>query len=207
MNSSSFVSPSFTPPNCRMPSRMSLGNSSCSGRRATPTTSNSAGKRPDCSRWKRAGSSLRLVKSPDAPKITTTVGSGIRSALCAAFKSSGENFTSVVAMELAPCSQCDALCPDADCQAQPLQRLHALCLILIANCVNSQSFRRLAVALAVVDKSHFLRIALQHVERQLEDFGIRLAQPQIAGTEENIEVQAQGEALDPIIVQFPGLVV
>src|ERR1700722_4040244 len=163
-----------------MPSRMSLGNSSWRGLRATPTTAKSEGRRPDCSRWKSAGRSLRLVKSPDAPKMTTIVGSGIRSALCAAFKSSGENFTSIVAMDWL-LAQLFCLCPYAGIKSQSLQRLHALCFILIANRVNSQGICCIAVSLAIVDKSNFLSIALQHIKRQLKEFWVGLAQSQVAG--------------------------
>ena len=99
------------------------------------------------------------------------------------------------------------LCSYAGVKTKPLQRLHALCFILIADCVNSQSLRRIAVTLAVVDKSHFLGIALQHVKRQLKDFRVRLAQAQVAGTEENIEISAQLEALDTVVVELPSLVV
>src|SRR5580698_8714388 len=106
--------------------------------------------------------------------MTTAVGSGMRSALCAAFRSSGENCTSVVAM--GSCSLLAKWClsPYAGIKSQPLQRLHALCFILIADCVNSQLFRRLAVLGPVVDKGYFSGITLQDIKRQLEDFGVRL---------------------------------
>src|ERR1700722_1873829 len=165
-----------------MPSRMSFSNSPCKGRRATPTTENSSGNRFDCSRWKSAGKSLRLVRSPEAPKITTAVGSGIRSALCAAFRSSGVNFTSIVAMALAPSLTLGWLCPYAAAQAQTLERLRTLTFILILDCMDSQTFSCCAVPGTVIDESHFFRIPLQHIQRQLKNFGVWLAQPQVAGT-------------------------
>ena len=47
-------------------------------RRATPTTAKSSGTRPDWPNWYSAGNSLRLVRSPEAPKMTAMQGSGIR---------------------------------------------------------------------------------------------------------------------------------
>jgi hypothetical protein len=76
---SSLGSPASTPPNSTMPARMSAANSSPSGRRATPTMAKLWAAGPPASRWKSAGSSLRLVRSPDAPKITRIPASGILS--------------------------------------------------------------------------------------------------------------------------------
>src|SRR4029453_1952565 len=45
------------------------------GRRAEPTTANWRDRRSSFAKLYRAGMSLRLVKSPDAPKITITQGS------------------------------------------------------------------------------------------------------------------------------------
>src|SRR5918994_5523392 len=50
--------------------------------REIPTTANSSGSRLWAARSYRAGTSLRAVKSPDAPKITMTPGSGTRGSLC-----------------------------------------------------------------------------------------------------------------------------
>src|SRR5215210_7272215 len=50
--------------------------------REIPTTANSSGSRLWAARSYRAGTSLRAVRSPDAPKITTTPGSGTRGSLC-----------------------------------------------------------------------------------------------------------------------------
>jgi hypothetical protein len=76
--------------------------------------------------------------------------------------------------DLAPCSQSGGLGPYAGIKSQPFQRLHALCLILIADGVNSQRFRGFAVLWPIVDEGHFFRISLQDVKRQFEDFGFRL---------------------------------
>ncbi len=85
------------PPCSTMPARISAANSSPSGRRATPTMANSRGSSPACSRWKSAGSSLRLVRSPDAPKITRIPGSGILSTPCGTReRSSGRTFIWIV---------------------------------------------------------------------------------------------------------------
>src|ERR687890_2041205 len=50
--------------------------------RETPTTANSSGNLLWAARSYRAGTSLREVRSPDAPKITMTPGSGTRGSLC-----------------------------------------------------------------------------------------------------------------------------
>ena len=81
MKGFSFGSSASTPPPFTMPSSMSAANVAEISRRATPTTANASGSKPSCSRWNNAGSSLRFVKSPDAPKITTMQGSGTRSCL------------------------------------------------------------------------------------------------------------------------------
>jgi hypothetical protein len=49
--------------------------------RATPTTPNSAGIRLCRARFSTAGPSLRAVRSPDAPKITTAAGGALRSSI------------------------------------------------------------------------------------------------------------------------------
>src|SRR5579862_2412668 len=90
-----------TPPNCTIPSRISWANSSPRGRRATPTIANFSGRRPFCSRWKRAGSNLRLVRSPDAPKMVMITGSGTRSPPRGTWeRSSGLTFIWIVAMTI-----------------------------------------------------------------------------------------------------------
>src|SRR5688500_14080897 len=48
--------------------------------RATPTTENAVGRRRRAARRSTAGSSLRAVRSPDAPKTTSTHGGAWRSA-------------------------------------------------------------------------------------------------------------------------------
>ena len=56
-------------------STFSRNCSSLSGDRATPTTRTSSGRRPLQWRWKsRAGTSLRLVRSPECLKMTTVRG-------------------------------------------------------------------------------------------------------------------------------------
>src|SRR5215210_9365884 len=50
--------------------------------REIPTTANSSGSRLWAARSYRAGTSLRAVKSPEAPKITMIPGSGTRGSLC-----------------------------------------------------------------------------------------------------------------------------
>src|ERR671920_2126650 len=50
--------------------------------RETPTTANSSGNLLWAARSYKAGTSLREVRSPDAPKITMTPGSGTRGSLC-----------------------------------------------------------------------------------------------------------------------------
>src|SRR5918994_911594 len=50
--------------------------------REIPTTANSSGSRLWAARSYRAGTSLRAVRSPDAPKITMTPGSGTRGSRC-----------------------------------------------------------------------------------------------------------------------------
>src|SRR5918994_7631090 len=50
--------------------------------RERPTTANSSGNLLWAARSYRAGTSLREVRSPEAPKITMTPGSGTRGSLC-----------------------------------------------------------------------------------------------------------------------------
>src|SRR5919107_4746788 len=50
--------------------------------REIPTTANSSGNLRWAARSYRAGTSLRAVRSPEAPKITMTPGSGTRGSLC-----------------------------------------------------------------------------------------------------------------------------
>src|SRR5215218_1722338 len=50
--------------------------------REMPTTANSSGSLLWEARSYRAGTSLRAVRSPEAPKITMTPGSGTRGSLC-----------------------------------------------------------------------------------------------------------------------------
>src|SRR5215208_3225086 len=50
--------------------------------RERPTTANSSGNLLWAARSYRAGTSLRAVRSPEAPKITMTPGSGTRGSLC-----------------------------------------------------------------------------------------------------------------------------
>src|SRR5919107_1760430 len=54
--------------------------------REIPTTANSSGNLRWAARSYRAGTSLRAVKSPEAPKITMTPGSGTRGSLCSSRK-------------------------------------------------------------------------------------------------------------------------
>ena len=60
---------------------------------------------------------------------------------------------------------------------------------------------------AVVEKNYFLGIALEHIQRQIKNFGIGLAQAHVTGAEKRIEVSAQLEALNAVIIQFPGFIV
>src|SRR5215210_2583841 len=54
--------------------------------REIPTTANSSGSRRWAARSYRAGTSLREVRSPEAPKITMTPGSGTRGSLCSSLR-------------------------------------------------------------------------------------------------------------------------
>src|SRR5215469_10234406 len=54
-----------------------LKTSSVLSRRAKPTTLRPGGRSPSAARLYKAGTSLRCVRSPVAPKITTEQGSGI----------------------------------------------------------------------------------------------------------------------------------
>src|ERR687889_1820229 len=54
--------------------------------REIPTTANSSGNLRWAARSYRAGTSLRAVRSPEAPKITMTPGSGTRGSLCSSRK-------------------------------------------------------------------------------------------------------------------------
>ena len=58
---------------------MALRNSSVDiGLRAVPSTAKRSGSMCLVAKAYSAGKSLRLVRSPDAPKITSTHGSGVR---------------------------------------------------------------------------------------------------------------------------------
>src|SRR5215204_2686939 len=54
--------------------------------REMPTTANSSGSLLWAARSSRAGTSLREVRSPEAPKITMTAGSGTRGSLCSSLR-------------------------------------------------------------------------------------------------------------------------
>src|ERR1035437_10127316 len=100
---SSFGSLASTAPNSIMPLRMSAANSPPSGRRATPTMANFSGNSPACSRWKSAGISLRLVRSPEAPNITRVPASGIVSLPWGTWeRSSGRTLICIVVMPGSP---------------------------------------------------------------------------------------------------------
>src|SRR5215204_6991057 len=64
--------------------------------REIPTTANSSGSRLWAARSYRAGTSLRAVKSPEAPKITMTPGSGTRGSLCSSRKTFCKTCVSVI---------------------------------------------------------------------------------------------------------------
>src|SRR5277367_127334 len=209
-----------------MPSFMSAAKESSSGRRATPTMENSLGSRPCCSRWKSAGSSLRLVKSPDAPKITTTPGSGMRSlGRDAACIFSGAIFTSVVAMEFSlqllisrrdvwsvfaafdPAVLSSTAQTSVCFNPQRCQVARNLLRALTTNCMNSHRGCRFSITHAIVDENHFFRFTLQYIESHPKDLRIRLAQHHVTGAEKEIEISAQPESLNPIIIQLARLVI
>src|SRR5215203_5857950 len=64
--------------------------------REIPTTANSSGSRLCAARSYRAGTSLRAVKSPEAPKITMTPGSGTRGSLCSSRRMSCRTCVSAI---------------------------------------------------------------------------------------------------------------
>src|ERR671921_1428671 len=80
----SHTSSEISPERCssRVLRSLSLNSSWLISVREMPTTANSSGNLRWAARSYRAGTSLRDVRSPDAPKITITPGSGTRGSLC-----------------------------------------------------------------------------------------------------------------------------
>src|ERR1700761_451131 len=222
MKSSSFGSPSFTPPNSVIPSRISFAKPSPSGRRATPTTANCCGKRPACCRWNSAGSSFLFVRSPEAPKITTTVGSGVRSFDRRSFRVVKSTCACVTAAAIAS-SSCSRVLPCSrysgplvlsfrpsslhNVQTNRTQCIFQRLLALVLNCMQPHLRRGRAVRIAIINKHTLLRLEVQQRHSGTEHARLRLAHAKVRRAEKSIEELGEPEGLNAVIVQRSGLVV
>ena len=72
---------------------------------------------------------------------------------------------------------------------------------------NPKRCRRRHVRSAVVDENHFIRVTLQHIEREPVYLRVRLAQADVTRTEKGVDVIRQTEGANAVVVQFASLVV
>src|SRR6267378_4253506 len=79
--------------------------------------------------------------------------------------------------------------------------------VLVMNHIHPQSSGVLEVQRAVINEYALLRRPLRHLQRYPEDLLLRLPRMQIAGAKKDLKVLAQPKRLNPIVVQFPWLII